>query len=1044
MSSSGLLEEKSRRNSKTTPSGSQQHLRSWSSSSSLPLKMMGGIYQPRGLRELPDYIATLDESTKNVVLFDPETDSEEYKSALESVHVAKTPLFVKGKRTTPANRTNGSKAYSLECHCTQKELVTHALSRLCRKSAIGRSQKHGAQQNVLSLGYSFLHNSDNGNVVDAPQIANFYPNTLVNIFQNATWVKILSRIGEELMLHLLIDCSVFMSLPNGCFVQLNGPSVHSVVAATKQSATKRNREGFEIPRSNIFYVQSFPRSCGLPNSHFAGIPGRPRASSKNAKKTVASRNSARELTFRIFMATRGQQHKRNASIKRLPRHLVGLVPFVQTLLNNHYACEYGRLLNKHCAARNTPSRNPASKSAGPGGAARQAELDKTLHTLTGMRSNPGDVARYVWSVVDALLPPAFWGSKHNKKMFRGSICNFVSANRNDVVPMEGILRRVKTQAMGWLAWAYPSASRLAPLQIFKNTKALLQRFVLFLYKSIIIPLIRHDFYVTEVEGQFNAVAYYRRPVWTKIHAVATELLKGKNLLQTINFRGEKSAGVGASPAPLRFLPKKRTVRPITNMSKRQKCQNGKHRQTLSINQRLGNVFKALCYETEKSPESLGAAVFGHDDIFKRLAPFLKGHRGQKLYFVALDVKTCYDSISQEKCFDIVKNMLRQREYVFQKYSAVHPEPADRSVRTRFVRQACALGQEQQFFNLATNKLSREKHSSVFTDGVVYASQERDELVRLLKSHIFNNIVQVAPGKVYLQGHGIPQGSVLSSLMCNLYYGRMERLKFPELLANKPGGNDSVLVRLVDDYLLVSTKQSVAENFVHSMHQGVPEFALVVKKEKTKVNFGTFPGSLPEGEVVMTWCGWRINTATGEFRGDYSKYENVEMRNVVNMGRKGGAVGKKMRSALKPKCHALLFDRGLNSERTVYLNAFEILTIAAVKFHSMVTGLERQNSKFFKSVINDTIMYSHWLIEDRCAKFGLDSGIKRCELGYLGSKAFHYILSRKQSRYKAVLQMLEGKIVHYETACGVRVGILKEIASVENIALEMPVLKSIKF
>ena len=129
---------------------------------------------------------------------------------------------------------------------------------------------------------------------------------------------------------------------------------------------------------------------------------------------------------------------------------------------------------------------------------------------------------------------------------------------------------------------------------------------------------------------------------------------------------------------------------------------------------------------------------------------------------------------------------------------------------------------------------------------------------------------------------------------------------------------------------------------------------------------------------------------------------------------------------------------------MYLNAFEILTIAAVKFHSMVTGLERQNSKFFKSVINDTIMYSHWLIEDRCAKFGLDSGIKRCELGYLGSKAFHYILSRKQSRYKAVLQMLEGKIVHYETACGVRVGILKEIASVENIALEMPVLKSIKF
>lgn len=51
--------------------------------------------------------------------------------------------------------------------------------------------------------------------------------------------------------------------------------------------------------------------------------------------------------------------------------------------------------------------------------------------------------------------------------------------------------------------------------------------------------------------------------------------------------------------------------------------------------------------------------------------------------------------------------------------------------------------------------------------------ERDDIKQLLHEHIKNNIVKIG-GQYCRQQVGIPQGSVLSSLLCNLFYGHMER------------------------------------------------------------------------------------------------------------------------------------------------------------------------------------------------------------------------------------------------------------------------------
>jgi len=126
---------------------------------------------------------------------------------------------------------------------------------------------------------------------------------------------------------------------------------------------------------------------------------------------------------------------------------------------------------------------------------------------------------------------------------------------------------------------------------------------------------------------------------------------------------------------------------------------------------------------------------------------------------------------------------------------------------------------------------------------------------LLKEHITTNLVKVSKpflswlletdwsprfvqvnGRLYRQKDGIPQGSVLSSLLCSLFYGDMEntRLSFTKDVKSVSassiynvcfsmlrGGRKplQLLMRYVDDFMFVTTKKHLAVRFLQIMHRG---------------------------------------------------------------------------------------------------------------------------------------------------------------------------------------------------------------------------------
>lgn len=159
-------------------------------------------------------------------------------------------------------------------------------------------------------------------------------------------------------------------------------------------------------------------------------------------------------------------------------------------------------------------------------------------------------------------------------------------------------------------------------------------------------------------------------------------------------------------------------------------------------------------------------------------------------------------------------------------------------------------------------------------------------------------------KFYLQRVGIPQGSVLSTLLCSFYYGHMERnVIFPFLekafddISGEngtpgvliSGGNhteeifartsESLLLRFIDDFLFISTSKKQASMFFSRLERGVREYNCYMNKEKYGLNFNMNSSQRllsnrlhvgKDGISFLRWSGLLINCSTLEIQADYTR------------------------------------------------------------------------------------------------------------------------------------------------------------------------------
>jgi len=195
---------------------------------------------------------------------------------------------------------------------------------------------------------------------------------------------------------------------------------------------------------------------------------------------------------------------------------------------------------------------------------------------------------------------------------------------------------------------------------------------------------------------------------------------------------------------------------------------------MPINYQLRDLHQIF---TSKRMLYCGSSVVTLDDIWTRWKRFVDSRKSRNddrpLYFVKVDIEDCYDSIDQCRMFEIASRLLCESDgYAVRRFVTVIS--AGGRLKRTFHRDATPLADFQpSFMRFVRKKIDeRQLNNTIFVDRVWYGRHSTVTLLNRLRAHLFHNIVSVDRQHLR-QVRGIAQGSVLSTLLCDIYYGDME-------------------------------------------------------------------------------------------------------------------------------------------------------------------------------------------------------------------------------------------------------------------------------
>ncbi|TYZ67386.1 hypothetical protein PybrP1_001697 [[Pythium] brassicae (nom. inval.)] len=916
---------------------------------------------------------------------------------------------------------------------TLAQSMAHAeLIHLVIEKLLIRKRANPEDTNVLALGYREAAPGPFGHRVSSSNgVMCFFPNTLVALLKKEPWPELHAAIGDDLMLHLLLNYVVVVEADGAkrSFIQVAGKSLrHSASAlhSSGSSSTKATRDD-AISINYVLYARHFRRRHVFASSHELAA-----AATATGGGTGVSCGAAGRVIRTIFFGSA------TGGAKRLPKRLVNLVPLVQELVARFRDADidalarrllrvppaFRRLMHADRKLKNAAavpprraaasalqakaallgevearalesaylsqddsdgarrerkrkrreqaivSRSQASDAADRASAKRPRRAEgassspspgnSTLADLSAHRegiSQLGEfvvpkrlVVRLVRKLIAQIVPKAVWGSRVDTKNWacvKELLRRFVHSRKFDVISLKECCNKMQVKSVEWMN-TQATPSKCPPTELVKR-RELLQDLVAWLFKSLVFPILRSLFYITEREGASSEIVYYQREVWDAISNTAVHDLS-EGLLHPVSedVAAPERAGRQLATSRLRLLPKVSGIRPLMNLS------SSVDRSQSSVNRVLEPVHRVLLFEAERQAEKLmGSSVRSMDEIYQRLKPLFTHEPHPPLYCVSVDIERCFDTIRPHKLFRLLKRVVREDEYLVRRhwvYQRSHVASMGRSNsrgRTRkaaagpFIfkleRPAFGSGDFQGFDELVAKSTKR---NSVFLDGVLYDYVQKPAVLSLLREHLLANAVQIG-GQDFVQAQGIPQGSVLSTLLCNLYYAHFEhkvvwrRLGRAVAFAAPGACYHEALLRYTDDFLFASTSLRRAQTFAALMHAGSAEYGCSVNFAKSRANFDV---SVPGGEGGAL----RMTKALRDF--------------FVN----------KVLSSIRQRWHPLYFDAALLSKETIQVNLFQLLCLAASRFAAIVDRLPfvNRDARFFHRSIREIIGKT-------------ESGIKQC-------------------------------------------------------------------
>ncbi|KAI4225667.1 MAG: hypothetical protein L6R36_003747 [Xanthoria steineri] len=808
----------------------------------------------------------------------------------------------------------------------------------------------------------------------------------------------------------------------------------------------------------------FPRQFGLHNVFTSTI---------DPKETVQPFKDYTLREYEITRNPRGIIPSNPSSVRSpLPRRLRGGVfDLVSKLQKRHSQCAYYELLKHYCPLQSEsmsrPPRSTVSRASWKSAtqAAEKTQLDfvsgatqdkssfrsaQTHITAHEQISAPkrqanaievpliehatpiSDLSAFCRAVMSRIIPDDFWGreedGEHNKKVILSRVDQFIGLRRFESLTLHAVSQDLKISSITWLSPStIPTRGHISSSDLHKRREIFLE-FLYYLFDSILIPLVRSNFHVTESNLHKNRIFYFRHDVWRALTEPAMARIKLKMFDEVPTNKARHlldARTLGFSQ--MRLLPKGSGVRPIMNLRRRvTKLQNGKAVLGRSINSIMVPVHKMFDYERLQNPTAVGSALFSVGDLYPKLKAFKErlcavNERMPRLYFAKVDVKSCFDTIPQRRAVKSMEDLGSEDLYRVARHAQIKaseitasgnglyvpPKPA-----RKFLTSAHPPLDFCSFHEMVETTLACEKKNTVFVDNVIRTSHKKAKLLDLLKDHVERNMVKIGK-KFFRQKEGIPQGSVLSSLLCNCFYAKLEAEHLP--FARQDNG---LLLRLIDDFLFITSEKEDAIKFLQTMHDGLEEYGVEVNPTKSVVNFNveinqSVISKTPTGSA-FPYCGTMVHTKTLEIRKDRDRGRATAVADALTVERSnvpGQTFRRKAMSAFKIQTHRMFLDTNFNSVSSVMSNIYQNFVEAGMKYYRYAKSLrceQQPHTALMIGTIQDVMETAFVLVQAKHRNPGWQGyrcAVSKRQVQWLALSAFVKVLARKQTKFQAVLGWL---------------------------------------
>ncbi|KAK1880514.1 Telomerase reverse transcriptase [Dissostichus eleginoides] len=807
--------------------------------------------------------------------------------------------------------------------------------------------KRKKKKNILAHGYNFQALAQEKRDADPFKFHGDLTQSAAYIHGSDMWKRVILRLGTDLTQYLFESCSVFVEVPPSCVFQLCGAPIYDRVFMSNAT----NRFLLKPGSQKNSGAQSGRDRRAVTYKKRRGVEKPTRSKTRNRRnESVMKGKRKRETDQKEEEESLTRSGKRRRVAKQEPTKEIQQVciepveeeqPISVSAVASTQEMSLQQILQRVCPV-------VEERDAGQG----------ELSSLLPQHCAPHRVCLFVRECLSTVIPQELWGSDHNRRHFFFRVRGFLCSGKFEKLSLSELMWKMKVNDCDWLKIS--KTARCPPSELSYRTQ-ILGQFLAWLLDGYVVGLVRACFYVTESAGQKNAL---------RVH-----LSKGQ--MEEMTPAQVASLPKATVTSRLRFIPKTDSMRPITRVI-------GADAKTRLYRGRVRDLLDMLRACVRASPSLLGSTVMGMTDIhrvLRSLAPALK-KEPQTLYFVKVDVSGAYETLPHDKLSEVIGQALspvQDELFTVRRYAKIWADGHE-GLKKSFVRQADLL---------------EDSMGSTNMKGFVTSLQNKRKVHHAI-------LVEQFGKKTYRQCRGIPQGSVVSSLLCCLCYGHMENVLF-EGITEKKG----CLMRLVDDFLLITPDLNKAQSFLNILLAGVPQYGLVVNPQKVGVNFqvpgsmGSCPGIrvLPP-HCLFPWCGLLLDTHSLDVYKDYSSWTANE---------------EETDGCPQTQQPCLVPDLKNNSLEAVYKNIYKLVLLHACRFHVCAQSLPfgqtvAKNPLYFLRMIFDMAEYGNQLI--RLSNKGLILGSK-AQTGILQYEAvellfclsFLLVLSKHRPLYRALFPHL---------------------------------------